>query len=161
MSNIKIISGLEHLSDVVELFDEYKEEQGIDFSFQPVDETEEEIAKRYSEPLGKIYIAFVDGQAAGVIAFHPMEDKNDCEFKRLFVRPNFRGLHLGNILLEHAINEAKSIGYRTIYLDTLSTLKPACHMYERFGFERIDAYYHNPLPDVIYYRLNLEKANKK
>ena len=161
MSNVKIISGFNHLDEVAKLFDEYKQELNVDISFQPVDETEEEIAKRYSEPLGKIFIALVDGQAAGVIAFHPMEDKNYCEFKRLFVRLQFRGLHVGNILMEHAINEAKSIGYHRIYLDTLSTLKPACHMYERFGFEQIDAYYYNPLPDVIYYRLNLEKANKK
>lgn len=45
----------------------------------------EEIAKRYGDG-GRIYIAFVEGKAAGCIAFHPMADRRDCEFKRLFTR---------------------------------------------------------------------------
>ena len=150
---IKILSGHDYLKETVKLFKEYKAELNVDVSFQPADETESEIAERYKEPLGKIYIAMIDDNAAVCIAFHPMDDSHNCELKRLYVRPSYRGFHVGKMLMSHAIDSAKKTGYRAIYLDTLSTLKAACHMYENFGFERVDAYYFNPLPNVVYYRL--------
>ena len=94
-------------------------------------------------------------EAAGCVAFHKMSNDKNCEFKRLYVRKKFRGLHIGKLLLQHAIDEAKKLNYHAIYLDTLSTLEAACRMYENFGFKKIEAYYHNPLPDVRYYKLEL------
>ena len=158
MTKINIVDGRNHLDEIVKLFAEYKQEVKVDMSFQPADDTDEEILKRYAEPLGKIYTAIVDDKAAGCIAFHPMDDKCNCELKRLYVRSSFRGLHIGRILMDHAIAEAKTLGYNAIYLDTLSTLKAACNMYESLGFEQIDPYYYNPLPNVLYYRLNLKTS---
>ena len=157
MSRIKIVDGRDYLDEVVKLFAEYKAELNIDMSFQPADDSKEEILKRYAEPLGKIYIAMVDDRAAGCVAFHPMDNKLNCELKRLYVRSNFRGLHIGRMLMDHAIAEAKALNYSAIYLDTLSTLKAACTMYESLGFERIEPYYFNPLPNVCYYRLKLKE----
>ena len=154
MSNIDIIDGQSCLDEVVKLFAEYKNELNADLSFQPADESKEEISRRYAEPLGKIYIAKVDNEAVGCVAFHPMNDERNCELKRLYVRPSARGLHVGRMLIEHAITEIKNLGYSAIYLDTLSTLKAACNMYESLGFEQIDPYYYNPLQNVRYYRLS-------
>ena len=155
MKNIKIISGNENLAEIEKLFEEYKTELNVDISFQPEDITAEEISKIYSEPKGKIYLAIVDNEPAGCIAFHQMENKNNCEIKRLFVRKNFRGLSIGKILIKNVIEDAKNLGYKEIYLDTLSTLKSACKLYEKFGFEQIEPYYHNPLENVVYYRLKI------
>ena len=152
MPDIEITSGHNHIDEVLELFKEYKNELNVDVSFQPSDEMEAKVTKVYDE----IYVALVDDKVAGCIAFHKMANKTDCEIKRLFVREKFRGLHIGKLLLQHAIDEVKKLNYNAIYLDTLTTLKPACRMYESFGFEKIDAYYHNPLPDVCYYRLKLK-----
>ena len=153
MPDIEITSGYNHIDEVLELFREYKSELNVDVSFQPSDETEAEITKVYD----KIYIALVDSKVAGCVAFHKMANNTDCELKRLFVREKFRGLHIGRLLLQHAIDEVKKLNYNAIYLDTLTTLKPACRLYEKFGFEKIAAYYHNPLPDVCYYKLELNK----
>ena len=152
MPDIKIVPGNNHLDEVVKLFKEYKDEIEVDMSFQPTDETTEEIVKIYD----RIYIALKDDEAAGCIAFHKMTDGNSCEFKRLYVRKEYRGLHIGKILLQQAIEEARKLNYESIYLDTLTTLKAACRMYESFGFEKIAAYYNNPLPNVCYYRLQLK-----
>ena len=151
--SVVIKSAKDHLNDIVELFKEYKQSLSIDMSFQPSDDTVEEICNRYKEPLGKVFIALVDGKAAGCIAFHEMDNQSDCELKRLYVRPEFRGLKLGELLLQHSIDEAWKIGYHSIYLDTLNSLKAACYLYEKFGFIKIEPYYFNPLPDVCYYRL--------
>jgi ribosomal protein S18 acetylase RimI-like enzyme len=35
-------------------------------------------------------------------------------------------------------------------------MQPAIALYQSFGFARTDAYYTNPLPDVLYFRAPLE-----
>lgn len=154
MSEIKIVDGNKNLEIVAELFREYKTELNVDISFQVEDITLEEISKIYGEPEGKILLAKVEEKFAGCIAFHKLKDES-CELKRLFVRKNFRGLSIGKILMKKAIEEAKNSGYKEIYLDTLSTLKSACKLYEKLGFEKILPYYYNPLQNVVYYKLKI------
>lgn len=151
---MEILNGFEHLSEVQTLFEEYKNFLGLDLSFQPADETAEEILRRYSG--GRIFLARIDENFAGVIAYHPMEDPSSCELKRFFVRDEFRGYHVGRVLIEHAIDSARKDGYRSIFLDTREDLNSARHLYESLGFEKIPPYYFNPLDRVVYYRLNLE-----
>lgn len=148
---VTIEDGMQHLDEIAKLFTEYKDYIAVDVSFQPADQTTEEIAKRYGGDGGRLYIAFVDGEAAGCIAFHPMKDRRDCELKRLFTRPAFRGHHVGRLLMQRALDDARAMGYRHAYLDTVKQLEVANLMYHRMGFREIPAYYHNPLPDVVYY----------
>ena len=113
---------------------------------------------RYGGEGGRIFLAFVDGKPAGCLVFHAMKEEAACEFKRFFTRPEFRNQHVGSLLFETALKAAREMGYRAVYLDTLSTL-PACnHMYQKVGVQKIPAYYHNPLPHVCYYRLDLMGA---
>ena len=42
-----------------------------------------------------------------------------------------------------------------IALVEFTTMDAANKLYERLGFHQIDAYYHNPLPRVVYYELDL------
>ena len=156
---VTIEDGTQHLTEVSALFKEYKAYIHVDVSFQPADETEEEIQKRYGGDGGRLYIAFVDGKAAGCIAFHPMEGQNACEFKRYFTRPAFRGQHVGTTLFQKAIADARALGYDAIYLDTLARLEACNHIYQKLGFQKIPAYYDNPLPGVLYYRYDL--ANER
>jgi ribosomal protein S18 acetylase RimI-like enzyme len=37
-------------------------------------------------------------------------------------------------------------------LDTIVPLKAAISLYKKHGFEECEAYYHNPMDDVIYMR---------
>lgn len=152
--HIDIFEVEDDLTEIAKLFKEYKSELNVDLSFQPDDESTDEIKKSYAQLNGKIFIAQVDDEFAGCIAFHQMKSELDCEIKRLYVKPKFRGLKIGKILLEHAIKSAFDLGYTSIYLDTLERLKAACRMYENFGFKKIPPYYQNPLEGVIYYRLS-------
>lgn len=38
-------------------------------------------------------------------------DKQNCEMKRLYVRSEFRGNHIGDVLMKQIIDDAKEIGY--------------------------------------------------
>ena len=77
------------------------------------------------------------------------------EVKRLYLRPRFRGLGLGRRLQEAVIERAREIGYDCLYADTLPSMTEALALYQRVGFERVDAYSPTPTPDAIYLRLKL------
>ena len=59
-----------------------------------------------------------------------------CEFKRLYVRPAFRGAGVGQALLDWLIAEARAAGYTEVLGDTMPVMQQALRMYDRMGFER-------------------------
>jgi len=59
------------------------------------------------------------------------------------------------MLSEKLIAEARIIGYRAIYLDTLSSMQAARSLYATLGFVDTAPYYNNPLPDICYLKLDL------
>lgn len=62
------------------------------------------------------------------------------ELKRMYVRPAFRGLGLGKLLLEHLAAYAKSHGTSVLRLETGIHQHEAIGLYERMGFKRIPAF---------------------
>ena len=111
----------------------------------------------YFEELNEIlYIAFYDDKVAGCIALKKI-DKENCEMKRLYVRNEFRGKHIGANLVNRIIDDARLIGYKHILLDTLPFLKSAIKMYKSIGFYEIDKYNNSPMDNAIYLKLDLDK----
>jgi ribosomal protein S18 acetylase RimI-like enzyme len=152
--NIEIISAYDHLDDVRKLFIEYQTSLGIDLCFQNYDEELKSLPGKYALPDGRLYMITIDEEIAGCIALRRF-DKTRCEMKRLYIRPQYRGHHCGQLLVEKIIQEAKIIGYEEMVLDTLSSLKSAVSLYQRNGFIEVNPYYDNPLQDVLYFKLKL------
>lgn len=111
---------------------------------------------KYSEPAGRVLLAWVDEQIVGGVALRPLEEEGICEMKRLFVRECWRGNGLGLKLLSEIIRVAKLKGYSKIRLDTEKRLEAAIELYRRIGFITIDRYYDNPLEDIIYMEKELD-----
>jgi ribosomal protein S18 acetylase RimI-like enzyme len=59
------------------------------------------------------------------------------ELKRMFVRPQFRGLGFGKMLVDHLAEHARANGVRLLRLETGIHQKEAINLYERVGFQRI------------------------
>jgi ribosomal protein S18 acetylase RimI-like enzyme len=154
MGTCTIKPAYDELNNVKQLFREYAEFLGVDLGFQRYDEEISALPGKYALPDGRLYVVYFEEKLAGCVALRKIDDTS-CEFKRLFVRPEFRGQGLGRKLMEKVINDAKGLGYHTGYLDTLSTLISAIAVYEKLGFEKIPPYYDNPLENVAYYRLEL------
>ena len=86
---------------------------------------------------------------------HYTHDEKTCEMKRLYVKPEARGLHLGDALVSEIISHAIDKGYETILLDTIKPLESAIRLYEKHGFEECGLYYENTMDDVIYMKKSL------
>jgi len=70
------------------------------------------------------------------------------ELKRMYVRPLFRGLGFGKLLLDHLADYARAHGVGLLRLETGIHQTAAIRLYERMGFQRIPpfgAYVEDPL----------------
>jgi len=150
----EILEGCGRLDDIRSLFREYASSLGVDLCFQHFEEELKNLPGRYARPEGRLYIMLVDGEIAGCIALRKLDDAR-CEMKRLYVRPAFRALGLGRTLAGRVIADAKTLGYRQMLLDTLSTMSGAQALYERLGFSDVLPYYDNPVPGARYMGLAL------
>lgn len=139
------------------LFREYVDWLGMSLDFQGFEAELTSLPGKYAQPCGICLIAEnADGAALGCVAMRPL-DQNTCEMKRLYLRPAARGLGLGYALSAAVIDAAKAAGYQRMVLDTLRSLDSAIRIYDRLGFEQIDAYYQNPLPGVVYMGISLDR----
>lgn len=110
---------------------------------------EEELASlpgKYAPPSGVLLLATHQGVAAGCVALRQI-DQAACEMKRMFVYPEFHGLGIGRALADAVIEQARTLNYETILLDTSVKQGEAQALYRRCGFRRIGPYY--DLPDDI------------
>lgn len=162
--NIEIIPAYEHPQEIGILFSEYTDMLiAGDSSFQEYlniqhyDEEIRHLESKYGAPDGRLYLAYCDGELAGCIGLRKI-DKENCEMKRLYVRAQFRGKHIGDHLVQKIIADAKEIGYSYMLLDTLPFLKNAFHLYQKYGFYEIERYNDNPMEHSLYMRLNLKQA---
>ncbi len=158
---IKIVSAYDRAEEVRRLFEEYTDmliENDPSFQeyldIQNYSEEMEHLEKKYGLLDGRLYLAYCDEELAGCIGLRKMDSQN-CEMKRLYVRPAFRGRKIGNLLVEKIIDDAKKIGYSYMLLDTLPFLKSAIHMYKKYGFYEINSYNDSPMNTSIYMKLNL------
>ena len=145
-----------HLPEVTALFREYETFLGVDLCFQGFEEELADLPGKYTPPRGALLVALVNSQIAGCVALRPLDD-GSCEMKRLFVRPDYRGLGLGRQLAHRIIEVSREIGYERMKLDTLDFLEEAIHLYTSLGFKQTGSYYDNPLEKVSYWELGLKK----
>ena len=59
------------------------------------------------------------------------------EVKRMYVRPQFRGLGLGRLMLEQLAEYGRQRGVAVLRLETGIHQAAAIRLYEQFGFQRI------------------------
>ena len=131
------------------LFREYERSLGVDLCFQGFERELASLPGAYAAPRGRLLITLDRGEPAGCVALRPLGD-DFCEMKRLYLRPTLRGTGTGRALATRVIDEARTIGYRAMRLDTLPTMTEAIALYVSLGFRRIAPYYPNPVPGAIY-----------
>ena len=148
-------SSAEELEQVKSLFREYASWLSVDLSFQRFEEELLALPDNYAAPIGALFMAKVDGLAAGCVAVRRF-DNTTCEMKRLFVRDAYKGRGIGKQLAAKAVEAGKALGYHRMLLDTLAHMRPAIDLYTSLGFQPIAAYYDNPISNAVYLSMPLE-----
>jgi ribosomal protein S18 acetylase RimI-like enzyme len=139
-----------------ELMLEYAQWLEFDLCFQGFEEELRTLPGKYAPPQGRLLLAYVEQQLAGMVALRPTEDSSVCEMKRLYVRPQFRGHDLGRGLAQELITEAGRIGYRRMRLDTIAgKMGKAISLYGELGFREIAPYYPTPVDHTLFMELEL------
>jgi ribosomal protein S18 acetylase RimI-like enzyme len=100
---------------------------------------------------GAIVVALYDDEPVGVCALIKMKDPEfDFELAKMAVSPKAQGKNIGWLLGQAAIEKARSLGAKKIYLESNTLLKPAINLYYKLGFVKITG---RPTP---YERCNIQ-----
>jgi ribosomal protein S18 acetylase RimI-like enzyme len=144
----------EDLLEIRNLFEEYGGSLEIDLDFQGFDQELVGLPGEYAPPDGCLLIGLWNDQTAGCVALRKF-DPHICEMKRLYTKPQFRGLGIGRTLCETVIGKARQMGYQSMRLDTLSSMKTARDLYLSLGFKEIEPYRFNPVEGASFMELTL------
>jgi ribosomal protein S18 acetylase RimI-like enzyme len=90
-------------------------------------------------PKGIFYLVKVNNELAGMGGLRSISE-NVSEIKRIYFRPQFRGMKLGEIMLKRLLGDAVAFGYESVCLDTGPFMTAAHHLYETNGFSDCSAY---------------------
>lgn len=143
-----------HYEHAAILFSEYAESLEFSLDFQDFEKELAEMPGEYARPDGSIILAYSGEKPAGCVALRPL-DSDFCEMKRLYVRPEFRGLEIGKNLSRMIVKKARELGYMKMRLDTVSSMTRAMAIYRKMGFRDIDPYRFNPFNDAVFMELDL------
>jgi GNAT superfamily N-acetyltransferase len=125
------------------------------FRYGTVEKEAERLPFSYIEQGGGCLVARVDGAAAGFLAWRDISSQatpDAWELKRLWVRPEARGLSLGRVLTQDVLDRAAAARRKAVYLDTVPEALPAAHrLYLSMGFAPCPRYNDNPVEEVAYF----------
>lgn len=145
----------EQISIARDLFQEYARAIGTDLEYQGFGAELAALPAPYVPPRGALFIAYVDSEVAGYVALRPLND-GAGEMKRLYVRPNYRSLGLGNRLVDAVIDAGRQAGFHNLRLDTLPSMTSAQALYRKLGFVETPPYSDKYLPGTRFFSLNLQ-----
>ena len=142
------------LALVRELLLEYQTALDLDLGFQGFEAEVRNLPGAYAPPAGRLLLAWAEGTPVGCAALRSITPARG-EMKRLYVRPQARGLGAGKSLALRILAEARAAGYRELVLDTLPTMTGAQALYLALGFREIPPYRPNPVPGARFLGLDL------
>ena len=150
----------DQIDQVRALFREYHTWIGTAICFRDFEKELAELPGRYGGEDGRLLLGLFEERLAGCVALRRL-DESTCEMRRLFLRAEFQGNGLGREMAQKIIDEARSIGYAKMRLNTHpGKMDRAVALYRSFGFTEIPRYTSYPIPDTIFMELDLNNQKQ-
>lgn len=92
--------------------------------------------EQFRLPRTAFLVAWLDGMPVGCGALTALDERT-ANFKRVFVRPGFRGRGLGRRIMNALEGKASELGYTTLFLETADKQLAAIGMYAALGYRRV------------------------
>lgn len=99
------------------------------------------MTKAYDSAKAAYFVAVADGEIVGGAGIAQLEnaDATICELRKMYLSKQARGKGIGNQLMSACLEKARSSGFDFCYLETFPTMLDARKLYEKSGFEYLDA----------------------
>lgn len=112
----------------------YEEEYGLTSVFSDyVKKVVTHFAKYYDQNSECMLIAEIEKKPVGSIAI-AKSDNSTAQLRYFLIEPEIRGRGLGHRLVKIALDFCREKGYKHVFLETISSLKAARHIYKNHGF---------------------------
>ncbi len=86
---------------------------------------------------GYIFFALKDETVVGTVALMPTEESNVLELTKMAVLREMRGHKIGQRLLQHCIDFAKTKQLKALLLYSNTKLENAIYLYRKYGFKEL------------------------
>src|ERR1700743_2459891 len=159
LEEIAADSSAEKLSEARALLLEYGQfilatNQVAGFCFGSLEQEAARLPLGYTERGGGCLLACVNDIAAGFVCWRDISSDvlpSAWEMKRLWVRPETRGLNLGRLLAQAVLDRSAHADRRAVYLDTVPAAMSAAHkLYLAMGFMSCPQYNESPIAGIEY-----------
>ncbi len=111
-----------------------------------------EFFRKYDPEKERVWFCEYNGETVGFMALVNRGDAAQLRF--VVLKPEFRGIGLGNKMLELFFDAVHAIGYGKAYLWTTNELPASAHLYRKFGFrlaeEHVSASWGKPVVEQRY-----------
>lgn len=87
-----------------------------------------------------LWVAEVNGEVLGCCGIYPTQglDEYCAEMAKFYLAEKIRGKGIGKQLMLQCFQSAKTMQYKTLYLESMPQFAKAVDMYEKYGFIKID-----------------------
>ena len=104
------------------------------------DPTTDNLFNLFQTPGSAYLVLEVNDKAVGGCGIYPSNGlpARYAELVRFFLSPEIQGNGFGNVLMEKCEELAKEKGYTHLYLESFPEMEAAVHLYEKFGYQRLD-----------------------
>ncbi|WP_394257119.1 bifunctional helix-turn-helix transcriptional regulator/GNAT family N-acetyltransferase [Vibrio harveyi] len=129
-------------SQVADVIRKVSAEYGLtaDKGYGVADPTLDDMYSVYDQQGAAYWVVEYQGEIVGGGGFAPLTgEPNVCELQKMYFLPQTRGHGLAKRIVALSLQLAKQFGYQQCYLETTEYLREAVGLYEKLGFEHLDA----------------------
>ncbi len=106
------------------------------------DRTTDELYELFQKVRSAYYVLETDdGKVVGGGGIYPTGELPDgtCELVKMYLLPEVRGQGWGRSIITKCLQKAMEFGFENVYIESMPELKLALDIYEKFGFEYLNA----------------------